>query len=244
MSPKDFNSRPITSTSIAGRGETEDHAAFFRTMTHDLRASTRAIAETAHWLSEDLGPMAGDLSPDAPELLDLLGRHARRLDGMIGDISAYAKAGENGPDEHISIEAALAPVLAEFQKKSGLPVISEIKADRLWASEDEFANLLNCLLSNVAKHAEASEIRLRIENGDGQTRVIISDNGVGVPERFVERIFEPFVTLKSRDDCEGSGLGLAIARRICRARGGEILCRPDPQTGGARFVCTFRARKG
>jgi signal transduction histidine kinase len=61
-------------------------------------------------------------------------------------------------------------------------------------------------------------------------RVIVSDNGPGIPEELLPRIFEPFVTRKEL----GTGLGLTICRRIIQAHGGEITAANSP-FGGAEF---------
>ena len=66
-------------------------------------------------------------------------------------------------------------------------------------------------------------------------RVVVEDEGPGIPEADLERVFEPFVRLEvSRSrDTGGSGLGLAIARSIVRSHGGDIRLENRPE-GGVR----------
>ena len=81
---------------------------------------------------------------------------------------------------------------------------------------------LRNLLENAA--AYGGRAAARIERDDKEVRIVVEDEGSGIPEADLERVFEPFVRLEaSRSrDTGGSGLGLAIARSIVRAHGGEI----------------------
>ncbi len=82
---------------------------------------------------------------------------------------------------------------------------------------------LRNLLENAAAYAGRATVR--IERDDEEVRVVVEDEGPGIPEAELERVFEPFVRLEaSRSrDTGGSGLGLAIARGIVRGHGGDIV---------------------
>ena len=81
---------------------------------------------------------------------------------------------------------------------------------------------LRNLLENAA--AYGGRAAARIERDDEETRVVVEDEGPGIPEAELERVFEPFVRLEASRSREtgGSGLGLAIARGIVRGHGGDI----------------------
>ncbi len=81
---------------------------------------------------------------------------------------------------------------------------------------------LRNLLENAA--AYGGRAAAHVERDDEETRVVVEDEGPGIPEAELERVFEPFVRLEtSRSrDTGGSGLGLAIARGIVRGHGGDI----------------------
>ena len=59
----------------------------------------------------------------------------------------------------------------------------------------------------------------------------VSDNGIGIDQRYAERIFEPFVRLHSRTEYPGHGLGLAMCRNIVRSWGGEVKAIVGPEPG-------------
>ncbi|MCY3671442.1 MAG: ATP-binding protein, partial [Alphaproteobacteria bacterium] len=81
---------------------------------------------------------------------------------------------------------------------------------------------LGNLLENAACYGGRAAVR--IERDADELRVVIEDEGPGMPEAELERVFEPFVRLEaSRSrDTGGTGLGLAIARGIVRGHGGDI----------------------
>ena len=82
---------------------------------------------------------------------------------------------------------------------------------------------LRNLLENAAGYGGRATVR--IERDTDELRVAVEDEGPGIPEAELERVFEPFVRLEaSRSrDTGGSGLGLAIARGIVRGHGGDIV---------------------
>jgi signal transduction histidine kinase len=84
---------------------------------------------------------------------------------------------------------------------------------------------LTNLIDNAIKYGERAEVR--VEDDVAQLRIIVADNGPGIPETEIERVFEPFYRVEgSRSRATGGvGLGLSVARDIARAHGGELTLR-------------------
>jgi len=99
---------------------------------------------------------------------------------------------------------------------------------------------LRNLLENAAAYGGRAAVR--IERDDGEIRVVVEDEGPGIPEEEIERVFEPFVRLEaSRSrDTGGSGLGLAIARGVVRGHGGDIVL-ANRAEGGLRATVALPA---
>jgi signal transduction histidine kinase len=87
------------------------------------------------------------------------------------------------------------------------------------------------LLRNSAE-ASATKITIRTEGDNGLTRLVIADNGPGLPKKVQENLFRPFTGSGRRG---GTGLGLAIARDLIRAHGGDLLLR-STGPAGTEFV--------
>lgn len=86
------------------------------------------------------------------------------------------------------------------------------------------------LIDNAVAYGERA--RVAVEPG-AEARVVIDDDGPGIPEDAFERVFEPFVRLEESRSREtgGIGLGLAIARTIVRGHGGDIHLANRPEGG-------------
>jgi len=99
------------------------------------------------------------------------------------------------------------------------------------------------LMENAA--AYGGRATARIDREDSELRIVIEDEGPGIPEAELERVFEPFVRLEvSRSrDTGGSGLGLAIVRSIVRGHGGDILL-ANRAEGGLRATVVLPGPKG
>jgi signal transduction histidine kinase len=97
------------------------------------------------------------------------------------------------------------------------------------------ASLLKRCLGNLVDNAFAygGSVTLRVEDSDAQLVLHVLDEGPGIDEAQLERVFEPFVRLEaSRSRATGgTGLGLGIARAIARAHGGDVVLRRRPQRG-------------
>jgi two-component system CheB/CheR fusion protein len=106
---------------------------------------------------------------------------------------------------------------------------------------DGVANLLMQALLNLIINAEQAlagqpggAIRVELDLPAGMVIVRVSDNGRGIDPAMADRLFEPFMTTRSRE--EASGLGLAVARQIAEQHGGTLtLERTD--TGACFALC-------
>jgi signal transduction histidine kinase len=97
-------------------------------------------------------------------------------------------------------------------------------------------------IGNLVDNATAYGVRARarVEAEKDAVRIIVEDDGPGIPAADLERVFEPFVRLEGSRSREtgGAGLGLAIARSIFRAHGGDVTLVNRPK-GGLRATATL-----
>jgi signal transduction histidine kinase len=96
------------------------------------------------------------------------------------------------------------------------------------------------LLGNAIHHTpEASTVHLAVAARDGLVVYVVRDEGPGIPEGDVERVFDIYVTKAAGQD-RGAGLGLPLSRRLARLLGGELRAVCTPGQGG-RFVLELPA---
>ncbi|WP_197442705.1 ATP-binding protein [Lignipirellula cremea] len=205
---------------------------------HDLKAPLRGIHSLSLWIEEDSGAA---LSAESKQNLKKLRDRAVRLERLLDDLLVYSRVGRTGAQVE-EIDAAQlitqvwehlrAPKTFTLQIAGGLP---QFKADRR-----SLEQVLRHLLQNAVKHhhGETGQIEATcVDRGDFLEFSVI-DDGPGIEERFHQRIFRMFETLKPRNEVEGSGMGLALARKIVTSVGGQILVESIPGQG-ARFSFTW-----
>jgi two-component system, NtrC family, nitrogen regulation sensor histidine kinase NtrY len=103
-------------------------------------------------------------------------------------------------------------------------------------------NLLQNAADAVAMREGASTIGLRVESDADDVRIIVTDDGIGLPQEDRARLTEPYVTLKPK----GTGLGLAIVKKIMEDHGGRLMLddRPDGPGAVASLVLPIKVPNG
>ena len=129
---------------------------------------------------------------------------------------------------------APSPSTAKHYSASIAADLGEIEGDQRL-----LARAVNNLLGNAAKYA-SSRIDLSAAREDAGVRVVIEDDGPGIPADARAKVFDPFFRLARDEDhaAGGYGLGLAIALKAARLHGGDIAIDDSP-LGGARFTLTL-----
>ena len=112
-----------------------------------------------------------------------------------------------------------------------LPMLA-LDADRM---QQVFLNLLLNARDAVGEGAEDGEIRIATRRTEHDVIAEIADNGAGIPEEILPRIFDPFFSTKARG--KGTGLGLSVCQSIVTAHNGRITAANLER--GAIFTLTF-----
>lgn len=102
---------------------------------------------------------------------------------------------------------------------------------------------LSNLIDNAIKYGKCAKIE--VEDHPGQLTIIIRDEGPGIPDDKLDKVFEPFYRLegsRSRDS-GGTGLGLSIARNIAQLHGGKLSAQ-NSSGGGSKIILTIPRSQG
>lgn len=212
-----------------------------------LAALGQMAAGLAHEIRNPLGGIAlyasrleGELSdrPDARKAAGKISQGVRSLNRLVSEILDFAQEDrlDRAPCEMDSILTSVMEQVRLWSAETGATITIAPDA-RAWVVDcdrDRMQQVLTNLLINAVQAAGPSgDVRLaaRSLEGDAGVEIEVCDDGPGIPEDRIGRIFNPFYTTKST----GTGLGLAIAHRIVEAHGGTIVA-TNRAEGGARFV--------
>jgi signal transduction histidine kinase len=215
---------------------------FLATMSHEIRTPINAILGYAQIL--DMG-IAGSVSPEQRLQLDRLRRSAAHLLTLVNELLDLGKV-ESGRMriviEQLPIEDVIEDALAIARPQAlarAIPIEKDQTSGRgirFVGDSGRVRQILVNLLSNAVKFSAAgSPIELwadmpeapansSLTQGQAYVAVHIRDSGIGVSDKQLASIFEPFVQGESGPTRTrgGSGLGLAISRRLARLMGGDI----------------------
>ncbi len=210
-------------------------------ISHDLRASIRALLLIPQWIEEDLQKEYGEVPASIRDHVHSLTNQSGRLDRMLLDLLKFSRAGRERADEIVDLALVLDQLLLEEPLPDGFEMERDFKVSQVVGAGKDVAMLLSVLLSNAITHGGR---KLHISSRQEKTGVALTfhDNGTGIAKKYQDKIFEAMTTLRSRDQLEGSGMGLAIARKIMSRHGGTIQVVSDGADQGTTFVAVFPKR--
>ena len=191
---------------------------------HDLKTPLRGIASLAEWISEGIGSTA---TGETKEHLTLMKSRVIKMQGLIDGILEYAKVGsEQDPSETCNMHTIASEVISRVKEQNDAKIelqteLPSIKFKKV-ALEQVFANLINNAVHHNDK--EIPHIQIRHEDKKSCVRIFIKDNGPGIPEKHLDKIFEMFQTFgKATNNHENTGIGLAVVKKIIEDHSGEIV---------------------
>lgn len=220
--------------------------AFVYVASHDLKEPLRGIHGYARLLSEQAG---AKLDPEERRRLDGLVRLTDRMGGLIESLLHFSRVGRldltlaDVDLNAVAKEAAevAGPRLKEAGAELILGPLPTARCDHAWVRE-----VLVNLLTNAVKYNDKAVKRVEVgaapSGGPGEPpAVFVRDNGIGIPEKKKEAVFQMFTRLHGRDEYGGgTGAGLAIARKIIERHGGRIWVESTPGAGSV-FYFTLAA---
>ncbi|RZL11918.1 MAG: PAS domain S-box protein [Rubrivivax sp.] len=213
---------------------------FLANMSHELRTPLNAIIGFADLLH------SGAVPHQSPKHQDFLGHIAtagRHLLQLINDVLDLSKV-ESGKFEFFPEAVHLPGLIGEVQevlltamqrKQLSIEVDIDPAVNELVVDPARLKQVLYNYLSNAIKFTpEGGQVRVRaLPEGDALVRIEVEDNGIGISEDNLPRLFTEFQQLDAgySKQHQGTGLGLALTRRLVQAQGGSVGVRSTPGQG-------------
>jgi PAS domain S-box-containing protein len=201
---------------------------------HDLKSPLRGISDLVEWIVEDLG------GTEPPEVTRNLGRirdRIQRLERVIDDLLAYARAGTHFTDAaRMDPQVLLSNILEILPRPVGITVSVQIMARPFVTNKTPLESVLRNLINNAVKHHDLPNGCIAISVSDvGRYCVFtIKDDGPGIPPASQERVFRIFQTV-GNEDRDHTGIGLALSKRLVEAHGGWIKLESTAGVRGTAF---------
>lgn len=211
---------------------------------HDLRtplASLRAMIEA---IEDGVVPPG----PERDRYMSEMGKSVDSLAGLTDDLFELIKL-EAGAIEADTERARLADVTAAALAlcegaalEKGLRVRAALGDAEEASCSPRLARVIQNLVQNAIRHTPSGgSVAVQAERTEGGIRLLVSDDGEGIPQEALDKVFEPFWRGDSARSSKGSGLGLTLVKRIVEGLGGEISVSSAPM-GGATFAVSLPSR--
>lgn len=201
---------------------------------HEIRNPLGAISHAAQLLKESTS-----IESDDQHMLDMVLTNSQRVNDIVESVLQISRREPPAPQV-----LSLAPWLRDFQEHyqlareepGQLRLEYAAPTARVRFDPEHLQRVLDNLVDNAMRHSEAAtgnasaELRVRVDHRRQESTIDIYDDGYGVTESDVPRLFEPFFT-RSRS---GSGLGLYLCRELCELNQATIAYAPTSD-GRSRF---------
>ena len=197
---------------------------FVANVSHELKTpltSIKGFAETLRIVDD---------SATREKFLDIIDKEAERLTRLINDILVLSNIESNlvaDVEEFrpgIVIEETLNIVRKTARNRNVSVEFKDNSSECILGDRDKFYQLVLNLIENAVKYSKEKEgyVKISSHNDGGYYHLKIEDNGIGIPDEDISRIFERFYRVDKSRKKGGTGLGLAIVKHIVKIFNGEI----------------------
>ncbi len=217
---------------------------FFTNISHEFRTPLTLI----------LTPLEGLLKktqdPDDKVTLTIIHRNAQQLLQLVNQLLDFRKLDVRGHtlnkafNDLAELIREQSDLFTELLSSKQISLTIRTEPDHLYTNfdADKIAKVLVNLLFNAQKFTPTSghiELLMQAIPGEKKVQITVTDNGIGIPEEAIEKIFERFYQVKQTDEVNhqegGSGIGLHLAKEFVSLHGGEMWAENRPE-GGSRFT--------
>jgi signal transduction histidine kinase len=219
---------------------------FLSVVSHELKTPLTAMRTSSEFLRE-----SDDCDVSLRrKMLDIVIRNIDRQSRMVDDLLDISRIESNRMKFHqetVDISKAVSyslEMLSSNLKNKNMNVLVELPEDlpQVYTDKDKLVQVFVNLLNNAVKFSkENSIIRLSAQEINDFVSISVSDDGIGMSQEELERIFDKFYQIDSTSTRKvgGSGLGLSIVKGIIEGQGGSISATSEPDSGST-FVFTLK----
>gem|GEM_PF-6199900 len=200
---------------------------------HDLKEPLRMVTVFVELLKKHL---EGKLDEEAEEYIGYVVQGSRRMLNLINDLLAYSRVGKEleaftKVDCNVVVQNVVDNLMQSIKESSAVLTVDPLP--HCMGNATLLTQLFQNLVANALKFrgSEAPRISITVKEQAGQNIFAVSDNGIGISEKYQTKIFALFQRLHPANKYPGTGIGLTICKRIVETHGGRIWVNSDGGRG-------------
>ena len=209
-------------------------------VSHDLKSPLRNIETMVSWIELDL---QDQLPKGSIGFLHQIRENIVKMEQLISDVLVYSSIGEDvGKKIEIDLNDYLNRMLDYLNIPEHIEVIVKDELPIIRGEAVQIEQIFQNLISNAINYNDKEKGLVEISYSDSPSHYIFSilDNGIGIEEKYYDKIFDSFKRLHNYQD--SSGLGLSIVKRIIQKYGGDITVQSELGKW-TRFTFTIQKRQ-
>lgn len=183
----------------------------------------------------------GRLDPAADQYIEYVVQASGRMKTLIKDLLDYSRIGRGNESRPVDCNVIVQEVLADLQNviaENGVYIRTGTMPILYNAYPTELKSLFQNLVSNSIKFRKPGitpVVHIDAQQINGFWQFSVKDNGIGIEDQYLERIFVIFQRLHNRSTYDGSGIGLAHCKKIAELHGGKIWVQSEPGVGSTFY---------
>jgi signal transduction histidine kinase len=245
----DYAALALWKSELIDQAQTADRAKgrFLATVSHELRTPLTALAGYQELLVDEV---IGPLSEGQIDVLERMQSVTRHLAAVIEEVLSFSSLDEGRetvrPTDFLAADLVRATVAVveplARQKSLGFDFSVPSEPIRMTSDVDKIRQILVNLAGNAVKFTDTGAIQLDLQRCDGDVCFTISDTGIGIARKDLDRLFKPFTQVDNGLTRRhgGTGLGLYISRGLAELLGGRIDVESEPGKG-SKFTLVLPA---
>ncbi len=199
-----------------------DLSDFAHVAAHDLKAPLRAIGSLAGIMHEDYSDY---LDEQGKNYLKMLIQRTERMSELINAILRYSEIGRlSSEKEVVDLNKTIKEITDNLAVPPNVKITIEDKLPTIVAEREKITQIFRNLIGNAVRYMDKpnGDIKVGFKKSEDFWTFYVSDNGPGIQEKYFDKIFTIFQSLKRRDELESIGIGLSIVKKIVELYGGKV----------------------
>jgi PAS domain S-box-containing protein len=220
------------------RRSNEELEQFAYVASHDLQEPLRMILSYMQLIQKNIEK--GD-TQRVDEFMNYVMDGTGRMQALINDLLQFSRVNRKGNpftkvDLNETLKIAISHLTARIHENSA--TVTYEKMPLVMGDSFQLIRLFQNLIDNAIKFKAPErkpEIKVSVEDTENDYKFAVRDNGIGIEDKFYNRIFVIFQRLHTRAEYEGTGIGLAVCKKIVERHGGEMWVESEKGKGSTFY---------